>query len=181
MCQCGVPGSRLNAWGVSEEKTNRCLCPLVAGWGAPGHYCLSRAVASCDALANRYVFDASLEKSLPYFLGSVHRGCEPGERRSCVCVPAQSCPTLCDPMDCSPPGSSACGIFQARILEWVAISSSRGSSWPRARTRVSCTSCIGKPIPYHWCRPGSPQKRKKMIGIKNDGPLVSFSQSVCLH
>lgn len=53
VCQCGVPGSRLNAWGVSEEKTNRCLCPLVAGWGAPGHYCLSRAVASCDALANR--------------------------------------------------------------------------------------------------------------------------------
>ena len=35
---------------------------------------------------------------------------------------AQSCPTLCDPMDCSPPGSSFCGIFQARILEWVAIS-----------------------------------------------------------
>ena len=39
---------------------------------------------------------------------------------------AQSCPTLCDPMDCSPPGSSVHGIFQARILEWVAISFSRG-------------------------------------------------------
>ena len=39
----------------------------------------------------------------------------------------QSCPTLCDPMDCSPPGSSIHGIFQARILEWVAISFSRGS------------------------------------------------------
>ena len=38
----------------------------------------------------------------------------------------QSHPTLCDPMDCSPPGFSVCGIFQARILEWVAISSSRG-------------------------------------------------------
>ena len=48
-----------------------------------------------------------------------------------VCVHAkslQSCPTLCDPMDCSPPGSSVHGIFQARILEWVAITSSRGSS-----------------------------------------------------
>ena len=44
---------------------------------------------------------------------------------------AQSCPTLCDPMDCSPPGSSVHGIFQARILEWVAISFSRGSSPPR--------------------------------------------------
>ena len=43
---------------------------------------------------------------------------------------AQSCPTLCDPMDCSPPGSSVRGILQARILEWVAISSSRGSSQP---------------------------------------------------
>ena len=43
-----------------------------------------------------------------------------------VCSVAQSCLTLCDPMDCSPPGSSVYGIFQARILEWIAISSSRG-------------------------------------------------------
>ena len=43
----------------------------------------------------------------------------------------QSCLTLCDPMDCSPPGSSLPGIFQARILEWVAIPFSRGPSWPR--------------------------------------------------
>ena len=50
----------------------------------------------------------------------------------------QSCPALCDPMDCSPPGSSVGGILQARILEWVAISFSRGSSQPRARTWVSC-------------------------------------------
>ena len=49
----------------------------------------------------------------------------------------QSCPTLCDPMDCSLPGSSVHGIFQARILEWVAIYSSRGSSRPRDRTRIS--------------------------------------------
>ena len=45
-----------------------------------------------------------------------------------VCSVAQSCLTLCDPMDCSPLGSSVHGILQARILEWVAISSSRGSS-----------------------------------------------------
>ena len=44
---------------------------------------------------------------------------------------AQLCLTLCDPMDCSLPGSSIHGIFQARILEWVAISFSRGSSQPR--------------------------------------------------
>ena len=47
----------------------------------------------------------------------------------------QSCLTLCDPLDCSPPGSSVPGIFQARILEWVAISFSRGSSRPRDWTR----------------------------------------------
>ena len=51
---------------------------------------------------------------------------------------AQSCPTLCDPVDCSPPGSSVRGILQARILEWVAISFSRGSSRLRDRTQVSC-------------------------------------------
>ena len=52
-------------------------------------------------------------------------------RRLSVCSAAQVCPTLCDPMDCGPPGSSVHGILQARILEWVAISSSRGSSFSR--------------------------------------------------
>ena len=50
---------------------------------------------------------------------------------------AQSCPTLCDPMGCSLPGSSVHGIFQARVLEWAAISFSRGSSQPKDRTQVS--------------------------------------------
>ena len=50
---------------------------------------------------------------------------------------AQSCPTLCDPMDCSLQGSSIHGIFQARVLEWVTISFSRGFSRPRDRTWVS--------------------------------------------
>ena len=49
----------------------------------------------------------------------------------------QSCPTLCDPMDCSLPGSSVHGIFQAIVLEWIAISFSKGSSQSRDRTRVS--------------------------------------------
>ena len=47
------------------------------------------------------------------------------------CEVAQSCPTLCDPMDCSLPGSSGHGIFQAIVLEWIAISFSKGSSQPR--------------------------------------------------
>ena len=52
----------------------------------------------------------------------------------------QSYPTLSNPMDCSPTGSSVRGILQARILEWVAILFSRGSSRPRDRTGVSCSS-----------------------------------------
>ena len=51
---------------------------------------------------------------------------------------AQSCLTLCDPVDCSPPGSSVHGILQARTLECIAIFFSRGSSWPRDWTQVSC-------------------------------------------
>ena len=90
---------------------------------------------------------------------------------------AQWSPTLCDPLDSSPPGSSVHGILQARMLEWVAISSSRGSSWPRSGTHISCVYCIagrlftaeppGKPSPevsqscltlcdpMHYSLPGS--------------------------
>ena len=55
----------------------------------------------------------------------------------CVCLVAQSCPTLWNTMDWNPPGSSVQGILQARILEWVAIPSSRGSFQSRDRTQVS--------------------------------------------
>ena len=64
-----------------------------------------------------------------------------------LCLVAQSCLTLCLPMDCSLPGSTIHGILQARILECVAISSSRGSSQPMDQTSVSC---IGRWILYHW-------------------------------
>ena len=60
-----------------------------------------------------------------------------------ICVSVrltQSCSTLCDPMDCSPPDSSVHGILQARILEWFAIYFSRGSSWPRDQSWVSFTA-----------------------------------------
>ena len=62
---------------------------------------------------------------------------------ACVCAKLLwSCPIFGDPMDCSPPGSSVYGIFQARILEQVAISSSRGSSRLRDWTHVSYVSCL---------------------------------------
>ena len=61
----------------------------------------------------------------------------------------QSCPTFCDPMDCSPPHSSVHEILQARMLEWVTIPSSRGSSQPRDQIHVSYVSCIGRQVLYH--------------------------------
>ena len=66
------------------------------------------------------------------------------------CMCAQSCSTLLDPVDCCPPGSSVHGIFPARIMEWIAISSSRGSTWPKDWSCVSCISCIGRRILYPW-------------------------------
>ena len=70
-----------------------------------------------------------------------------------IILVAKSCRTLCDPINCSPPGSSVHGIFQARILEWVAISFSKGSSQPRDWTHISCIAggfftaeSLGKPL-----------------------------------
>ena len=60
-----------------------------------------------------------------------------------VCVKSlQLCLSLCNPMDCRPPDSSVLGTLQARILEWVAMPSTRGSSQPRDWTCISCNSCI---------------------------------------
>ena len=93
------------------------------------------------------------------------RSCKP-----CVCLPAKSlqpCLTLCDPLDCSPPASSVCGIFQARVLEWVAMLSSRGSSQPRDGTQVSYASCIADwffTTSATWeapCKPQTLAKKKK--------------------
>ena len=75
-----------------------------------------------------------------------------------LCLIAQSCLTLCDPMDCSPPGFLSMGILQARILEWVAMPHSRRSSQPRDQTQVSRIAggflivwAPGKPTPHvYW-------------------------------
>ena len=67
-----------------------------------------------------------------------------------VCSVAELCLTLRDPTDCSPQSSSVHRLFPARILEWVAISSSRGSSPPRDWTYITSVSCIGRWIFYHW-------------------------------
>ena len=103
------------------------------------------------------------------------------------CSVAQSCLTLCDPRDQSPSGFSVHGIFQARILEWVSISSSRGSSWPRNRT---CVSWIAGGFSTCWairkahltnktqsCSPRTPDgwKLKKKIHMQCKGiPLLLY-------
>ena len=73
----------------------------------------------------------------------------------CACSPMlRQCLTFCNPKDCSPPDFSLCGISQARTLEWVTTSSSRGSSQPRDQT---CVSYIGKWILYHWATQEAPR------------------------
>ena len=84
---------------------------------------------------------------------------------------AQSCPTLCDPMDCSLLHSSVHRIFQARVLEWVAISFSRGSSWPRDQTQVSQT--VGR-----WEPPKRPIKIIQNVPIY---PSFSFLSGLYLN
>ena len=84
-------------------------------------------------------------------LGLCSRGCPAHfhPRYVHACLLTQSCPTLYDPMDCSLPGSSVHGILQARILDWVAMPFSRGSSGPRSQTQVSSISHMGRWILYH--------------------------------
>ena len=82
----------------------------------------------------------------------------------------QLCPTLCDPMDCSLPGSSVHEIHQARILEWVAVPFSRGSSRPRDRTWVSCI--IGTFLPSE--PPGKPVYVEGNIKDKQSSSLTDL-------
>ena len=79
-----------------------------------------------------------------------------------LCVCAQSHPTLLDPIDCSLPGSSVHGTSQARILEWVAISFSGGSSWPRDWTHVSC---IDRWILHHWATRESESESCSVVSV----------------
>ena len=85
---------------------------------------------------------------------------------SCIvvlCLATQLCPTLCNPMDCRPPGFSVHGILQARTLERVDISSTRGSSRPRDRTLISCICCIGRQILYRWATREAPPYSRCLI------------------
>ena len=87
--------------------------------------------------------------------------------------------TLCDPIDCSPPGSSVRGIFQAQILEWVAISFSRGSSRPRDWTCVSYIPCTGRRILYQcttWDDPGTIQESWFLLSSGNQSQIWQWAR-----
>ena len=95
------------------------------------HICIHHTHVLKCALVKEILILTSLPLS-PSFIktfSSPSLNFHPNTYRSSACVRSHSqCPTLCDRIDRTPPGSSVCGIFQARILEWVAISFSRGSS-----------------------------------------------------
>ena len=87
----------------------------------------------------------------------------------------QLCLTLWDPIDCSPPGFSVCGIPQARILEWVTIPFSRGFSWSRDQTQ---TSCIAGGILNDLSHQGSPEESKYMIKTRGNFSISKVKYNV---
>ena len=98
-----------------------------------------------------------------------------GPQSQC-CWCAQSGPILCDPMDCSLPGSSVHGIFQERILEWVAIPFSRGSSRPWDWTHIPCVSCTARF--FTTASPGKSQR--SLCKSQNSSNCMQKSQLYCM-
>ena len=90
----------------------------------------------------------------------------------CVCLVAQSCLTLGNPLVCSPPGSSVHGILLARILDWVSISFSRGFSSPRDQTRVSCVSCIADRFFTCWATEEAPSHMLTLCQMLDQAPGI---------
>ena len=109
--------------------------------GESGNTCVHSICLALMKAVFFFFFSFHTYLDLQRSLTSLHELHEVSDKNVYVC--AQWCLTLCNPMDCSLPGSSVHGIFQVRILEWVTISFSKGSSQPRNRTSVSCVSCIG--------------------------------------
>jgi len=100
-----------------------------------------------------------------------------------ACLVSQSCLILCDPLDCSPPGSSVHGIFQARMLEWVAISSPRGSSWPKDWTHFSfsllCPALQVDSLPAELSGKPTNLPTEGQSHEKNSGPWFFCHQRHC--
>ena len=114
------------------------LCPnLCDPMDCIVHGTLQARILECVIVVQGIVPTQGSNLSLPHCRQIVYHLSHQGKGRKKWSEVAQLCLTLCDPMDCSLPGSPVHGIFQARVLERVAISFSRRSSWPRDGTRVS--------------------------------------------
>ena len=105
---------------------------------------------------------------------ALHRTPSPTVRCWLCCLAAQLCFTLCDPVDCSPPGSSVHGILQASILEWVPIPFSRGFSGSRDQTHVSCTA--GRFFTTE--PPGSLQRKETNMEIQYLNVVINDNQKI---
>ena len=126
---CPALGNRDQQADPPAHQSSTALGPLLGCWGRPP--------ASRVRVLPTPAPNLECSPRDPQLRLEMHRPQEP------VCMRAkslQSCPTLCDPMDHSPPGSSVHGILQVRILQGVAVPSSRGTSRPRDRTRISCVA-----------------------------------------
>ena len=143
---CSLPGSSVH--GILQARVlERVVMPSSRGSFRPRDRTLipcSSCIAADSLLLSRWgsPVPVGVRSKLPLISASL-----------CVCVcvlSLQSCPVVCDLMDCSPPDSSVHGILQARILEWAAMPSSRGSSQPRDRTLVSSVSCIGRWVLHRY-------------------------------
>ena len=128
MCTCMLLlFSRVQLFPAPWTVDHQVLCP----WDSPG----KNTVVGSRALPQRIAPDQGsnsclLHQQAGFFF--YHSTTWEAYYTMCVkCEVTQSCLTLCDPIDCSLPGSSLHGVLQARVLEWVAISFSRGSSRPR--------------------------------------------------
>ena len=123
-------------------QPTRLLCP----WNNPGQ----NTGVGCHSLLQGIFPTQGSNPGLPHCRQTLYSLNHQGSLAAAAKL-LQSCPTLCDPRDSSPPGSPVPGILQARILEWVAMPSSRGSSQPRDRIQVSriagrfCLSHQGSP------------------------------------
>ena len=91
----------------------------------------------------------------------------------CVLCRVLSCSRLCDPVDRSPPGSSVHGIFQARMLEWVTISSSREIFLTQGSNSVSSISCTSRQILYHWATWEAPTE-SNLLASSRSQPFACF-------
>ena len=133
---------------LSTVSRHFCIQSLIFHWNKINQLILSLPSPKCNSISHaffieniysisycilRSLYYCSTVLFLPNSLNYMFKS-EPSTFVLCYAKSLHSCPTLCDSMDCSLQGSSVHGILQARILKWVAISSSKGSSWPRDRT-----------------------------------------------